>query len=204
MTASRDPSSDSARLFVAVRPPPDARAELALALAHVRDAGRAFRWVREGQLHLTLRFVGAVDRSLIGEVSQNLDLAVSPHHPFQLDIRGTGCFPGPRRPRVLWAGVESTPELLELQAAVEVAVRNAGCAPEDRPFLPHITVARIRPGSVVDEGVVADLDSTRLAIRVPVREVALMESTLSPAGARHRALRVCPLGRGSGGVVTPR
>src|SRR3954464_1398506 len=123
------------RLFVAIRPPEPIRDLLIDAM----DDGADFRWQDDEQLHLTLRFIGEVDRPVADDVAAALGQARAPK--FDLRIAGTGRFEQ-RSSGTLWAGVEPKEPVAALAAKVERACQSVGLEPERRAFHPHITLAR--------------------------------------------------------------
>ncbi len=126
------------RLFVAIALPE----EIQDALADLGNGLPGARWVPAENLHLTLRFLGEVDRRDAEDIDAALAEIRAPGFP--LSIAGVDRFGDNRRVRQLWAGVEPHPGLLHLQSKVESAVVRSGQAPERRKFKPHITLARFR------------------------------------------------------------
>ncbi|MFV1986293.1 MAG: RNA 2',3'-cyclic phosphodiesterase [Gemmatimonadota bacterium] len=185
----------SARVFVAITLPDDVKAGLVRATAPIRDGGRALRWVPEPQLHLTLRFLGSIPRDAIERLESSLRVEAARCAAFDLRLRGGGCFPNPRNPRVLWVGVQPGPALGEAHAAVEDAVSAAGFDRTERPFRPHVTIGRVRRGRHVPTRVGEWLADSPIDATVRVWSVTLIESTLSTAGARHDPILTCPLSR---------
>ena len=122
------------RLFVAIRPP-----EQIIDLLIEMDDSADFRWQDEEQLHLTLRFVGEVDRPLANDLADALGRIRS--EPLELRIAGVGRFEQ-RNSGALWAGVEPKAPLAALAAKVERTCQSIGLEPERRAFHPHITLAR--------------------------------------------------------------
>src|SRR4249919_3698829 len=123
------------RLFVAIRPPEPVRDLLIDAM----DDSPDFRWQDDGQLHLTLRFVGEVDRPVADDLAGWLSRIHA--EPFDLRIAGVGRFEQ-RSSGALWAGVEPKAPVAALAAKVERACQQVGLEPEHRAFHPHITLAR--------------------------------------------------------------
>ena len=126
-----------ARLFVAIGLPDATRKSLSKLLpGGVPSLCKA----PAERLHLTLRFIGQADESIVaetlGEVSMPENLI--------LKIRGTGLFGSEQHPKVLWAGIEAAPELIELQRTIENRLFDSGFARESRPWKPHISLARVR------------------------------------------------------------
>lgn len=134
----------SLRAFVAVPLAEGVRMALASWQEEVRSRLNGFKWVEPGNLHLTLRFLGDVPEDRIAAVGQALTAAARRLSPFDLGVRGAGAFPRLEEPRVLWAGIEGCPELQALHQAVEAALVEQGWPREERPFRPHLTLARAR------------------------------------------------------------
>jgi 2'-5' RNA ligase len=132
------------RLFVAVSPPPDVLAELRSATAVVRRAHPGLRWTRPAQWHLTLVFLGGVDDDARADLSTRLDRITARHPPMRLALHGAGRFGD----RVLWTRVRGDlVPLRELAASVRAAAGRAGIPVEERPYRPHLTLARGRDGT---------------------------------------------------------
>ena len=123
------------RLFVAIRPPQDVRDLLIDAM----DDSPALRWVGDELLHLTLRFIGEVERPVANDIAAALDRVRSSN--FQIRISGAGKFEK-RSGGALWAGIEPKTPVVRLAAKVERKLQQVGLEPEHRAFSPHITLAR--------------------------------------------------------------
>ena len=121
------------RLFIAIRPPEDVRDLLIDAM----DDSPALRWVGDEQLHLTLRFIGEVERPVANDIAVALDHVRSPS--FDLSIAGVGKFEQ-RNGGALWAGVSPKEPVVMLAAKIERAIQQVGLEPEHRTFRPHITL----------------------------------------------------------------
>lgn len=169
------------RLFVAIRPPETIRDLLIDAM----DEGADFRWQDEEQLHLTLRFIGEVERPAAEDLADALGKIHAPR--MELSISGVGRFEQ-RNSGALWAGVEPKAPLAALAAKVERVCQSVGLEPERRAFHPHITLARWK-GRRARE--VHDfLDRKRALSSEPfdVDEFILFESRLSRHGAHYEAV----------------
>lgn len=166
------------RLFVAIRPPEHIR-DL---LIDVMDDGADFRWQDDGQLHITLRFIGEVDRPIAEDLATALSRVSFGR--FSIRVSGTGRFEQ-RNSGTLWAGIEPKEQLAALAAKVERMCQQVGLEPERRAFHPHITLARWK-GRRSRE--VADfLDRARGLSSEPfeVDAFALFESQLSRHGPHY-------------------
>jgi RNA 2',3'-cyclic 3'-phosphodiesterase len=175
------------RLFVAIRPPEPIRDLLIDAM----DDSPEFRWQDEEQLHLTLRFIGEVERPVAADLADALGRIRAKR--FELRVAGVGQFEQ-RNSGALWAGVEPKQPLAALAAKVERACLVVGLEPERRAYHPHVTIARWK-GRRKRE--VADfLDRNRGLVSEPfaVDAFTLFESRLSRHGAHYEAVGPYPLG----------
>jgi 2'-5' RNA ligase len=174
------------RLFVAVRPPERVRDLLIDAM----DDSADFRWQYDEQLHLTLRFVGEVERPLAEDLAAALARIRSA--PFELRISGVGRF-DQRNSGALWAGVEPKSAVSALASKVERACQSVGLEPERRAFHPHITLARWKGRR--SREVHAFLERARGLSSEPfeVDRFNLFESRLSRHGAHYEEVAAYPL-----------
>jgi 2'-5' RNA ligase len=175
------------RLFVAIRPPEPIRDLLIDAM----DDSADFRWQEDEQLHLTLRFVGEVERPVAEDLADALGRIRA--EPFEIRISGVGRFEQ-RNSGALWAGVEPKASVAALAAKVERTCVAVGLEPERRAFHPHITLARWK-GRRTRE-LASFLERTRGLASDPfeVREFTLFESRLSRHGAHYEEVGSYRLG----------
>jgi 2'-5' RNA ligase len=170
-----------ARLFVALRPPATVRERLLEAM----DDDPGIRWQDDEQLHLTLAFLGEVERRAEQDLADALAAVDSP--PFELEIRGVGHFERKGMASALWAGLAPSEPLARLQQRVVAACRRAGLEPDGKAFRPHVTLARLNRSSPPAGHWLAAHGTLRSEPWV-VREFALYESRLSPGGSLYEAL----------------
>jgi len=167
------------RLFVAIDIPEEIKQDLARLTGELPGAA----WVPAGQIHLTLRFIGEVGPQPFAAVKAALSgLRFT---GFPLAIRGTGHFPPGRHPRVLWAGVEPSDGLDRLYGELGLSLLAAGIPPEERPFSPHITLARLKESAPARVSSFEGRHGGLAYPPLPVREVVLYSSTLKSEGAVH-------------------
>ena len=188
---------DTPRTFVAVFPPEAVAAAIDAALQRVRQPGDGVSWVRAGNVHYTLRFLGDLPPARVAAARRACAAAVVGMAPFAIALGATGAFPDERRPRVFWLGAAAGGEELTLLArSLAVALEREGFPAEDKPFVPHLTMGRVRERG----GRTAGEAAARLAGEAfphapfPVAELVLVKSTLSPAGSRYEPLARAPLG----------
>lgn len=174
------------RLFAAIRPPAEIREKLLSIVEGIRGA----RWQDDGQLHLTLRFIGEVERHQAEDIA--LALGQVRHPPFEIALDGIGQFDGNGARGGLWVGVTPHDALRHLHKAVDSALRRAGVPPEGRAYLPHITIARLNSSSGPVSDFVA-VQGTIASAPFAVDSFCLYESFLSAGGARYEIVERYPL-----------
>jgi 2'-5' RNA ligase len=172
------------RLFVGIDLPPDIKLRLSTLCAGVPEA----RWVDAGNLHLTLRFIGEVDEGTASDIDAALLRLSAPR--FTLALAGVGQF----GTRMLWIGVEKSPELLQLQTRVESALQRAGIPPDTRRFTPHVSLARLRPPLGPKVRAFIEANAAFRAEPFPVRHFKLVASYLTKSGAIYEDQADYPLG----------
>ncbi len=183
----------SVRAFLALELPEEIRESLVQRRNRIRTEMPKARWTRPEAWHLTLKFLGDVDRGLLDGLTEELGPSLCGHGPVFVRIGGAGFFPTKSRPRVAWLG--GTADGVDgVVAAVENAAAAIGIRRERRPWSLHLTLARLRqswPRSSVEEFI-----EWGEAIDPPpftCTEVVLFESDLQPGGAVYTALERYPL-----------
>jgi 2'-5' RNA ligase len=177
------------RLFVALDLPTNVKDQL---LALQPRAVRGVLRTSPEQLHVTLHSIGEAWLTPVADA-----LASVHAEPFTLDIRHVGFISGQYGP-ILWVGVARCPELLALHQAVADALAVTGYQPEQRPFAPHITLARCE--SRVPQRIIEDFltrNAGFMAEAVPVDAVTLFSSQMLPTGVKYHRERIYPLGQAS-------
>jgi RNA 2',3'-cyclic 3'-phosphodiesterase len=179
------------RLFVAVEIHPAVAAEAGRVVDVLRTRAQAqsraarVTWVTADRMHLTVRFIGQVDDGQAAAISEALAAPVAVR-PFELTLAGTGAFPPRGAPRVLWAGLESgRNHLLELERAVTARLAPLGIPREDRPYSPHLTLARVREPAGLRTAALLDELTDHAFGTTPVEAITLFESRLSPKGPTY-------------------
>lgn len=175
------------RLFVALRPPPAMRAALLARMGGVPGA----RWQDDGQLHLTLRFIGEVEPPQAEDIAAALGAVAQPCPTIAL--AGVGTFDRKGKPHTLWAGVAPDPTLRALNKRVDRALAMVGVGPDERAFTPHITLARLdRAAGPVEPFLARTADLATPPITLDA--FLLYESILGHGGATYNAVARYPLG----------
>jgi len=155
-------------------------------------SGNEVRWVRPGQMHLTLKFLGEVRDSLIPQVCDVVMRTAAEYEGFDLRIQGLGVFGRPAR--VVWAGCQVPTELIKIQTRLEDEFEELGWDKEHRPFAGHLTLCRVKStatGRSLAKAVEAYADE--VIGTVSVDQMVLYESQLSPTGPEYNAVCTAPL-----------
>ena len=187
------------RSFIAIELPEEAKKGLASLRRELeRDEHRFVKWVDPKGIHLTLKFLGNIPSKRVTEITEAMKKAAQGFPPFVLEISGLGAFPSLKQARVVWVGVGGELDKLStLQQNIDSALATLGFAREERPFVPHLTVARVRDGaSPSDRGRFGELVSSATfdgKYDVEVSALKLMRSQLRPAGAVYTCLSVVGL-----------
>jgi 2'-5' RNA ligase len=187
------------RLFVAVEIDPSVAGALEVFSIALRRRAKALAaaarigWVDPEQFHVTSRFIGEVSDTKAAAVAGALlgELAVE---PFDLVVQGAGAFPERGSPRVLWAGIAAGIEgLAAVEAEVSERLIACGLPREDRPYRPHVTLARVRePAGLRSSALFETLEGPRFGT-TRVDAITLFLSRTSPKGAVYTALHRTPL-----------
>ncbi len=179
----------STRCFVAVECGGD---ELVAKLREVRrvleDARADIKFVEPVNVHITLKFLGEIEQSLVERASQAVE-GIS-FQPFTARIERMGVFPNLRRPRVVWAGItEGASRLEEIWREIDDRLSKLGFERERRRFSPHITIGRVRSGRNRDK-LVHEISSLSDFVfgELHVERVALKKSVLTPRGPLYTTL----------------
>jgi RNA 2',3'-cyclic 3'-phosphodiesterase len=191
-----DPDLLAGRLFFAVPVPGASRAPLEAALPDLAPLLSGARLTTPGGWHLTLAFLGQVRPELADAVVRVGEAAASKAPAARLRLEGSGVFPGSRRARVLWAGIGGdTDVLVRLAASLAAECKAAGLRFEERPLVPHLTLARFStPAPVPAAALELVAGAAAAGAEWEARELACYRSILGgPRGARYRVVREFPL-----------
>lgn len=168
-----------------------------------RDLTRDVRlsWVQPTSMHLTVKFLGDTDESVIDRLHEAVGVLSAQHLPIPIPLERLGVFPHLQQPRVFWIGPEprwnsgaDAERLQTLHRAVEARCESFGFAPEGRPLSPHLTLARLREGAhqagqaLARSGV---LDRPQPVGTLTMASIVMMRSELRPSGPRYTKLWDC-------------
>jgi 2'-5' RNA ligase len=191
MSESVSQSEGRLRLFFAVELSEEVRARAAEHAARLRRAFPDVRagWERPEKMHVTLKFLGDVDAPRVPSLTRAAEAATRGLSPFTLTVEGTGSFPPRGAPRVLWLGLrDDSGRLALLQSRLEDECDSEGFAREQRPFKPHLTLARLRTPHGARELATAHANAAFGPLDFIVPELLLIRSQLGPTGSRYTPL----------------
>ena len=182
------------RLFIAA-PTPDALRERLDGLSRSlgsRDDG--VKWVSGANIHLTLKFLGAVDEKMVDSLDEAAVRSARGVGEIRLHVDGLGMFPNAQRPRVIWVGLSGDIErLTRVRDALEESCLSLGFPKEGRPFRPHLTLGRVRERIPVEALKRIEENRDVSLGEVVVGTMELIKSDLRPSGAVYTTLSHYPL-----------
>ena len=181
------------RAFIAVEIPLDIRQDIEHATSNLRrGTGSLIRWVAVENMHLTLKFLGDIPTANMEVLTQMIRAEADSFNCFDIHLTGIGSFPNPKRPRVIYIGIQAPAELEAFQRQLESATRRLGYNSEERAFAPHLTIGRVRQNIPQD-----DQQKIRRALEASkidspgtakVNSVHLYKSDLKPTGPIYTKL----------------
>ncbi len=178
------------RLFVAIEVPEDIRKEIFYIEEKLKEFYSA-KWVEMANIHLTLKFLGEIEKERIEDVKRILKKISEGDTAFEINLERVGGFPNLKRPRVLWIGVNKGFEDVKgIMESLEEEFTKIGIEPEKRKKHPHITIGRVKKKEKKLSGEI-DYESRIFE----VKQISLIKSILTPKGAEHTTLErfVLPL-----------
>lgn len=185
------------RIFIAVELDPALRQRIVDLEDSIKQAGARLRWIAAENLHFTVRFLGEITPAALAQVKLATREVATATRSFPLALQGVGAFPSLQRPQVIWVGVrEGSEELAALSARLDDALARHRFPREDRPYVAHLTLTRVRDRRVWGDLVRALSGFREVAVGTQqVDTLTVMESHLNPRGARYTRLEEVLLGQ---------
>jgi len=182
------------RTFIAVELPEQIKKKIEVLQAPLKKTSAFVSWVKPGNIHITLKFLGEVPEEKIDEVFSATELALKEGKRFKMNLKGMGAFPDFRRPRVIWIGTgKGGEELSDLAARIEPEIEKIGYPKEKRKFSPHFTIGRVKSPKNIEKLMELVRSTDFETEDIEVNEVTVMKSQLHPAGAIYTPLKKIPL-----------
>lgn len=180
------------RSFIAIDLPADLRNQILQLQKDLSPFTNSFiRWTKPENIHLTLRFLGDVEKRKLDDVINTLQEIAHAELPFELFISSLGVFPNIKQPRIVWVGINECESLTLLVRLFEEKLAILGFTAENRPFKPHLTIGRIRSYCTSNESQMLShaLHSARkFSASLLVNEIVLYKSDLKPGGPVYSRL----------------
>jgi 2'-5' RNA ligase len=183
------------RSFISIELPDKIKSCLEEIQGELKKCRADIRWVKTGNIHLTLKFLGDVNEADVDKILSVISAACSKCEAFDLEVAGVGVFPHVRSPRVLWVGISDSEILSRLQGEIDRGLASLGFEREKRKFSPHLTLGRFK-SSRGREPLLKNIPSLRGGAigTISVKSVKLMRSELHPDGARYSTISEVALG----------
>ncbi len=189
---------ETIRAFIAVQIPGQIKQRFGEIQRTLERSRADVRWVKPGNTHVTLQFLGDTPVDRIDEIESALSRVGDSHRGFDISIGGLGVFPNERRPRVVWIGVlQGADSLAALQSSVSREMKKLGFKPEKRGYSPHITLGRVKsPNNVEKLMHLLHAQSEFQAGTFRATEIHLIRSVLSSEGPTYSTLFSAELYKG--------
>ena len=177
------------RTFVSVSVPKEIVNIQSMLKSTVEPKGLKLRWVMNGKMHLTLKFLGNTTQGSIDNLNEALFNAVKSAKVINLSISGTGAFPVKGRPNVLWLGIKGDiDELKQLTVNINNSLEPLGFITEKREFLPHVTIARIKSNQKKIPNISNYLNTTFTELPMKIVKISLVQSESFSKGTFYTIL----------------
>ncbi len=187
------------RIFLAVELSSNIREKLSSLQQQLKKMLPPINWVRPESIHLTLKFLGYVEPSLVSQLLSVLEPIGKKQTIFSIHVQGLGVFPQVKHPRIFWVGLTGDTEALKnFVLEIEAVLEPLGFPPEEKSYHPHLTLARIKRenakfGSALMQTRV--LESGQHLGTLIVDRFSLFQSDLDSSGARYSSLWTVPFSR---------
>jgi 2'-5' RNA ligase len=183
------------RLFLAINLEPDVRRAIVDATASLRAAAPTLGWIDESRLHLTLKFLGECPADVVQPLTESVSRVAQRHRPFEMHLANVGAFPNFRRARVVWMGIEREPRLELLHHDIELACETLGFELDGRAFRPHLTLARVKERTGIEElrRLARESKGVDFDREADVASVDVMKSDMTVTPSRYERLHAVTL-----------
>ncbi|UCB50271.1 MAG: RNA 2',3'-cyclic phosphodiesterase [Deltaproteobacteria bacterium] len=184
------------RSFLAFELPLEIKNIVARVSGELRQSTLNPRWVKVDNIHLTVVFMGSIETEDTPAITRVVREVCQTYGPFDISLKGIGCFPNRRSPRVLWLGLDGDLEpMSEFRDALQGHLKGFGIKEEKRKFKPHLTLARFRKPKKMDakeDQLLSNYEDISSAV-CSLKELILFKSDLKPTGAVYTKVESWPL-----------
>lgn len=178
------------RTFIAVDLEESLKKTIIDFIKEIDPKNKSIRWVKPDGMHLTLKFLGEIDKEKAETIKYRLREILQNYNPFKIRLIGTGTFPpNSRHPRVLWVGVAADKIIYNIQNEIEDEMAKIGFSREKRKYSPHLTLGRVK----IQKGISSVLDNLdkkkdHFFGEMEVNKIIFFQSLLLPTGAKYTPL----------------
>jgi len=173
------------RIFIAIELPPKIKNNLVKIQGIFKNLKA--KWPKPEHMHLTLIFLGEIEKARIFEIQKICQNTGQGFQPFEITFLKLGAFPNIKRAHTLWVGIKDSDELTQLQKKLALGLKKAGFRIEERPFSPHLTLARFKKRENL-KSQIADFENRKFG-QMRVLGFNIFESELFPEGPKHKIIR---------------
>lgn len=191
---------ETVRAFIAAQIGDKLREALSGVIDELKKSDPYVKWIKPENLHVTLKFLGEVEADKIDAIKSEMQNIAASDKPFSLSVSGIGVIPNPRYPRVVYSNlVDNDQKLKNLSQRLDEAMTLLGFEPEERDFLPHLTIGRVKSFKAKSLLIMKIREFHKREIgTLDVRSVRLIKSELMPAGAIYTEMANAALGTEGG------
>ncbi len=177
------------RTFIAVKFIPGKKLLEAVSDLKAGLPPRSVKWIEPDIMHITLAFLGDTDEDLVVNTEHELELTCAGSGKVEFDVSELGVFPSLHRPKVIWAGIKNADSLIILQSKIKAMLENLNVHLEERAFIPHLTLGRVKILTRTDNlGKILDKYKNVEFQRVEINELIYFESILQPSGPIYKPI----------------
>lgn len=183
------------RCFIAIHVPHDVLSAIEQYIQALRKTAPDIHWVKVNGIHITLKFLGEIKPDLVRQVEDILVPLSQLYKPFNIKVRGSGCFPNKSKPRVLWLGLEQGEDrsVREIHDWIDTNLKPLGFSEEERDYSPHLTLGRVKKPQRFDD-LFTYMEKHPFPEHIIFTDrIALMRSELKPSGAEYSEIKNYPL-----------
>jgi RNA 2',3'-cyclic 3'-phosphodiesterase len=182
------------RTFICIELPDSIKTKLGEIQTEMKTLGSNVRWTRTDGIHLTLKFLGNVEKQNINQIVEQIAEASRVHSPVEIEVKESGAFPDFKKPRVFWIGVhDPSGALARLQMTIDTKLEKIGFEKENRRFSPHLTIGRVKSHDGLNATSRALEEMSIEPMAFLANQVVVMQSHLQLKGAVYTPLHIIKL-----------
>ncbi|MEX0999800.1 MAG: RNA 2',3'-cyclic phosphodiesterase [Thermodesulfobacteriota bacterium] len=175
------------RLFIAALLPEEIRKQLTNYIDSLKHNIEGVKWEKSEKLHVTLKFLGDVEESMLDDIANLIQERASEYSPFKIELIDFGGFPNLKKPRILYIGLSNNTQLAKLVYELEEQLAGLGFEKENRKFVPHITLGRVKKKINIEDRPHIVQSSFQ------INQIGLIKSELRPSGSVYTPVKIVEL-----------